>query len=236
MAELNGRARSVYVRAMFGRIARRYDLMNRLMTLGGDLLWRRFAVRKAELPAGGVLLDLATGTGDVAFTALRQVNGLTVVGADFSLPMLRVGRGRPLGERVAWCAADALHLPFPDGEFDGGISAFQLRNLPPESLADSFAEQARVVKPGGRVVSLDTSRPPENRARPLIDFHLYRVLPLLGRLFSDDVAAYFYLTDSTGGFKTAAELAALMRQSGLTGVSFRKFAAGAVAVHWGTKG
>jgi demethylmenaquinone methyltransferase/2-methoxy-6-polyprenyl-1,4-benzoquinol methylase len=235
LAELEGRERAAYVRAMFDRVARRYDLMNRLMTLGGDLLWRRFAVRRAEVRAGGLLLDLGAGTGDVAFEALRQVDGLRVVGADFSLPMMRVGRRRPLGGRVAWCAADALHLPFPEGEFDVVISAFLTRNLPPKSLADGFAEQARVLKPGGRVVSLDTTRPPENRARPLIDFYLYRVLPLLGRLFSDDPAAYIYLADSTGGFKTADELAALMHQGGLAGVSFRTFAAGTVAVHWGIK-
>src|SRR5690349_15351882 len=108
MANLTGEARSKYVQQMFGRIAQRYNLMNRLMTFGQDMRWRRYVVQQAQLPAGGALLDLATGTGDIAFEAKKTVTDATIVGADFAVPMMRVGQTMPLGSAVNWSAADAL--------------------------------------------------------------------------------------------------------------------------------
>lgn len=221
------------VRAMFDRIAGRYQLMNALMTFGRDRAWRRAVVRAAALPSGGRLLDLASGTGDIALEALREDPGLRVVAADFSLEMMRVGRRRPGGGRIAWCAADALTLPFADATFDAVTSGYLLRNV--ADRAGAFREQARVVRPGGRVVCLDTSPPPRSALRPLVRLYLRRVIPLLGRLVAGDRSAYAYLSASTEGFKTPEQLAAIMREAGLADVRCERFMAGTIAVHVGTR-
>jgi demethylmenaquinone methyltransferase/2-methoxy-6-polyprenyl-1,4-benzoquinol methylase len=218
---------------MFGRIAGRYDLMNRLMTFGRDGAWRRHVVAEAAPGPGARLLDLGTGTGDIAFEALGQAGRLTVVGADFTLAMMQVGRRRPGGERVLWCGADALRLPFADASFDAVTSGYLLRNVPDQLAA--FREQARVVRPGGRVVCLDTSPPPRGPMRPLVRFHLRFVIPLLGRIVAGDAEAYRYLPETTRRFKTPEELASLMRQAGLTGVGWKRFMFGTIAVHAGMK-
>jgi demethylmenaquinone methyltransferase/2-methoxy-6-polyprenyl-1,4-benzoquinol methylase len=221
------------VRAMFDRIAGRYQLMNALMTFGRDRAWRRAVVLAAALPAGGRLLDLASGTGDIALEALRLDPGARVTAADFSLEMMRVGRRRPDGGRIAWCAADALALPFADACFDAVTSGYLLRNV--ADRLGAFREQARVVRPGGRVVCLDTSPPPATPLRPFVLLYLRRIVPLLGRLIAGERSAYAYLSASTEGFKTPAELAAIMREAGLVDVSFRRFMAGTIAVHVGTR-
>src|SRR5512145_2637475 len=124
MAHLTGDTRAAYVRDMFGRIAGHYNLMNRLMTGGQDLRWRRFVVQQAQLKPGDKLLDLATGTGDIAFEALKTTPGIQAVGADFSLPMMRVGMQLPMGKAVGWAGADALNLPFPDATFNAVTSGY----------------------------------------------------------------------------------------------------------------
>ena len=221
------------VRAMFDRIAGRYQLMNALMTFGRDRAWRRAVVLAAALPAGGRLLDLASGTGDIALEALRLVAGVRVTAADFSLEMIRIGRRRPGGDRIAWCAADALSLPFADAGFDAVTSGYLLRNV--ADRVGAFREQARVVRPGGRVVCLDTSPPPASPLRPIVRLYLRRIIPLLGRLIAGDRSAYAYLSASTEGFKAPDELAAIMREAGLIGVRYRRFMAGTIAVHVGMR-
>jgi demethylmenaquinone methyltransferase/2-methoxy-6-polyprenyl-1,4-benzoquinol methylase len=233
MAHLEGKERAAYVQQMFGRIASRYNLMNRLMTFGQDMRWRRFVVAQANLPAGGKLLDLATGTGDIAFEAVKAVPDLQVVGADFALPMMQVGKQYPLGERVLWSGADALNLPFPDNTFDAVTSGYLIRNV--IDVPRTFAEQLRVLKPGGRIVVLDTSPPPKNLFRPFILIQLKYIIPLLGRLISPDASAYQYLPESTQSFKTPEELATIMRQAGLKNVQYKTFMFGTIAVHWGEK-
>lgn len=233
MAGLEGRERAAYVRRMFGRIAGRYDLMNRLMTFGQDRRWRRYLVKQAALPPGGRLLDVATGTGDIAFEALRQQPDAEVVGADFAQEMMRVGRVRPGGDRVAWATADALALPLADASFDAVTSGYLMRNV--IDVAGAFREQMRVVRPGGRVVTLDTSPPPRNALRPFIMFHLKTVIPALGRLVAGDSSAYTYLPESTQAFKSPDELADIMRGVGLVDVRYRRFMFGTMAVHTGTR-
>ncbi|GIL08905.1 MAG: demethylmenaquinone methyltransferase [Chloroflexota bacterium] len=233
MAHLQGRERAVYVRDMFDRIAGRYNLMNRLMTFGQDIRWRRFVVQQARLPAGGRLLDLATGTGDIAFEALRAVPDVRAIGADFSLPMMRVGQRLPAGARVAWLGADALDLPFAADTFDAVTSGYLVRNV--IDIPRTLREQLRVLKPGGRIVILDSAPPPANLLRPFILFHLRVIIPTLGRLVSGDAAAYQYLPSSTQAFKTPDELAAIMRAAGVANVQYRTFMFGTMAVHWGDK-
>lgn len=231
---------------MFGRIAQRYDLMNRLMTFGQDRRWRRFVVQQAHLSSGQRLLDIATGTGDIAFEARRQIPDLRVTAADFAVPMMRVGQQRerariardPRATNAAaqpldWLAADTLHLPYPAQVFDAITSGYLFRNV--ADIPGALREQIRVLKPGGWLVTLDTTPPPRNLLRPFIQLHLKVVIPTLGRLISGDADAYAYLPESTLHFKTAEELADLMRTAGLVKVQYKRFMLGTMAVHWGQK-
>jgi demethylmenaquinone methyltransferase / 2-methoxy-6-polyprenyl-1,4-benzoquinol methylase len=233
MAALQGKARAEYVQDMFDRIAGRYNLMNRLMTFGQDLKWRRFVIQKARLKAGDDMLDLATGTGDIAFEAVRSVPGVRAIGGDFSLGMMRVGQHLPYGDQVIWNGTDALNLPYAAETFDALTAGYLIRNV--YDIPRAFAEQLRVLKPGGRVVILDTSPPPHNVLRPFILFHLKYVIPTLGKIISDNADAYQYLPESTQAFKTPDELAAIMRNAGFVNVQYKTFMFGTMAVHWGEK-
>jgi demethylmenaquinone methyltransferase / 2-methoxy-6-polyprenyl-1,4-benzoquinol methylase len=235
MTHLQGQERAVYVQDMFGRIAGRYNIMNRLMTFGQDLKWRRFVVRQAKLKAGDRLLDLATGTGDIAFEALKAVPTVRAIGADFALPMMVVGKKLPLGDKVGWSGADALNLPFPDESFDAVTSGYLARNV--INIPRMFAEQLRVLKSGGRIVVLDSSPPKANIFRPFIEIHMRYVIPILGRVIAGKKAAdaYQYLPASTQAFKSPEELAELMRAAGIKNVQYRTFMFGTQAVHWGEK-
>lgn len=236
MANLTGSERSQYVQDMFDRIAERYNIMNRIMTGGQDMKWRRFVIEKAQLPTNGKLLDLATGTGDIAFEALRKTPSAQVIGADFALQMMHVGqRQAEYGGKVGWAGADAMQLPFTDTSFDAVVSGYLVRNV--IDIPQTLQEQSRVLKSGGRIVILDTSPPPNNILKPFILMHLKYGIPLLGRLIAGKSAsdAYTYLPESTQKFKTPEELATLIEQAGFKDVAFKTFMFGTMAVHWGTK-
>jgi demethylmenaquinone methyltransferase / 2-methoxy-6-polyprenyl-1,4-benzoquinol methylase len=221
------------VQNIFSRIAPRYDLMNRLMTGGMDIAWRREVIARARLAPGQCLLDLGSGTGDMAREALRQQPACRVVAADFTLGMMLVGQQRP-GLPLAWSAADALHLPFPSACLDALVSGFLLRNV--ADLDQTLREQLRVLKPGGRWVSLDTTRPKPNLLSPFIHFHMHTVIPFLGTLLTGQRDAYTYLPDSSEAFLRAEELAARMAAAGFKNVAYRRLNFGTVAIHWGEKG
>ncbi len=225
--------KAAYVNQMFDGIAQRYDLMNRLMTAGQDVRWRQLLVHAAALPAGGRLLDIAAGTGDIGFEALRQAPDSQVVAADFSLPMMEAGRAKRYSHRLAWLGADALRLPFADDSFDAVSSGFLLRNV--VDVQAALAEQRRVVKPGGHVVCLETSPPPDNLLRPAIDLHLRVGIPTLGRLISGPGQAYSYLPQSSIAFMPPDALADLFRAVGLREVRYRRLMLGTVAIHVGVK-
>ena len=180
MAHLAGDERARYVQNMFARIAGRYDLMNRLMTAGQDGQWRRHAIQQARLPNNGRLLDIATGTGDIAREGLEQHPGITAVGGDFTIEMMRVGKGQPNRKKIRWTAADTLALPFPDAVFDAVTSGFLMRNVIDVPMA--FREQVRVLRPGGRIVVLESSPPKENALQPFIRLHLNYIIPKIGLL------------------------------------------------------
>ena len=221
------------VQKMFGQIAGRYDLMNRLMTFGQDQVWRKCVVRAAATPKGGILLDAGTGTGRIGQEALKDDPLATVVGSDFSLEMMRVGRQRKNGGSMLWCAGDALYLPFKRASFDVVTSGYLIRNV--SNAVQAFSEQVRVVKPGGRVVCLDTSPPPDNFFRSAILFFLNTIIPFLGQLISGNRSAYTYLPESTKEFSTPEQLAHMMRAAGLADIKYRKYMFGTIAVHVGSK-
>ncbi len=219
------------VRSMFARIAARYDLMNRLMTFGQDRAWQREVVRQAALPAGGRLLDIGCGTGGIAKMAATDPS-LRITAADFTLEMLQQGRSAPPWRQLAWCCADALALPFADRTFEAVTSGYLLRNV--VAIDRALDEQIRVAKPGARIVCLDTAPPDQHFLRPLINFHMQRVIPWLGGLVSGDRYAYQYLPQSTQAFKTAAELARLMRAAGLLDIAFQRRMFNTVTIIHGT--
>ncbi len=237
MTHLKGDDRARFVQEMFTDIAPRYDLMNRLMTAGQDVAWRREAIRRARLAPGARVLDLGAGTGDLAREAARQQPAARVVAADFTLAMmLRAKEQRERGPAqapFAWTAADARCLPFADGAFDAVVSGFLMRNV--GEVAPVLREQWRVLKPGGQIVVLDTTRPQRNAFWPFIWVHLHLVIPFVGGLVAGARNAYTYLPDSTEGFLRAEDLAGSLVAAGFKNVGFRRLMFGTVAIHWGEK-
>jgi demethylmenaquinone methyltransferase/2-methoxy-6-polyprenyl-1,4-benzoquinol methylase len=219
---------------MFTRIAARYDLMNSLMTGGRHHAWRRRVARAAAAAPDGPVLDLATGTADLAL-ALRALDPRRlVVGADFSEGMLREGRAKlaARGERrVPLLAADALALPFRDGAFACVMSAFLLRNL--EDLERGFREMRRVTRPGGLVLSLDIVRPATPAWDALFGVYFGKLVPAIGALVARDRQAYTYLPQSVDRFVTPPALARLMEKVGLRDVRYRRLGLGTIALHVG---
>jgi demethylmenaquinone methyltransferase/2-methoxy-6-polyprenyl-1,4-benzoquinol methylase len=233
MAHLTGEERAQYVQGMFARIAGRYDLMNRLMTAGQDVRWRRYVIQQANLPAGGLLLDIATGTGEIAQEGLNQQPDIQVIGGDFTMEMMMAGRHIPQRRAIEWTVADTLSLPFPKDTFDAVTSGFLMRNV--IDVPGAFFEQLRVTKPGGRVVVLESSPPKDNLLRPFIRFHLNHIIPTLGRVVTGDGDAYRYLPASTQQFQNPESLAGIMRKEGLEAVEFKMFMFGTIAIHTGRK-
>ncbi len=233
MSELQGPERAEYVQAMFARIAGRYNLMNRVMTFGQDARWRRYVIRQARLPRNGRLLDIATGTGDIAYEGLRQHPGIQSVGGDFTIEMMQVGQRYPERAGLQWVGADTLALPFAGDTFDAVTSGFLMRNV--IDVPGALSEQLRVTRPGGRVVILESSPPKANPLRPFIRLHLNVIIPMLGRLLTGEVDAYRYLPDSTQRFSTPGALAVAMRDAGFVDVDYRLFMFGTIAVHVGVK-
>lgn len=233
MTHLQGAARAGYVRDMFARISRRYDLMNRLISAGQDGAWRRAVIAAARVPHGGRVLDVATGTGDMLVEALRQAPDTLAVGSDFTVEMMQVGQAKPGTQRIQWCAADAHHLPYRDETFDAVTSGFGVRNFIDREAA--FREQRRVLKTGGRVICLEISKPPRNLLRPLFLLYFNRLVPVAGGIISGERDAYIYLPQSVNEFLTPDELKATMLRAGFREVAYRRLMLGTVAIHTGLK-
>jgi demethylmenaquinone methyltransferase / 2-methoxy-6-polyprenyl-1,4-benzoquinol methylase len=229
-----------YVNNMFGRIAHRYDIVNRLMAGGMDIYWRKALVDAAPLAPRTRILDMATGTGDVIFTAAQRQPSLgLLVGADFTLPMLEVGQRRaadnhlPPGNRVRWTAADTLSIPFSDESFDIVTSAFLMRNV--IDVTAAIQEQTRVARRGGKIITMDVPRPAPTLWGRLFRLYFHRIMPIFCGLVSGQPDAYVYLPHSADAFLNPEEYAEVMRSVGLKNVTYRTLLRGTVALHVGTK-
>jgi demethylmenaquinone methyltransferase/2-methoxy-6-polyprenyl-1,4-benzoquinol methylase len=225
-----------FVREMFTAIAPRYDLLNRLLSLGIDRRWRRAAVDRLgwEARPDGLYLDACAGTLDLAAElARRRSFAGRVVGADFSARMLRLGAGKARPDVVRPAAADALELPFPDGSFDGAMVAFGVRNL--TDLGAGLAELARVLKPGARLVILEFTTPAWAPFRALYLFYFHRLLPLIGRAVSGHPTAYSYLPASVSAFPAPDALLEALGTAGFRDGGYSLLTGGIAALHWGTR-
>jgi demethylmenaquinone methyltransferase/2-methoxy-6-polyprenyl-1,4-benzoquinol methylase len=223
---------------MFGRIAKRYDLLNHLLSANTDRRWRRLVARKLQgalLRERACALDVACGTGDLSLALAAKAGRARIVGVDFCRPMLEIAaRKRSLdAPSPVFVEADALRLPFPDESFDAVSIAFGLRNL--SSVEGGLRELWRVLKPGGRVAVLEFSSPVVPGVRALFRFYFTRVLPRVGGLISGSRGAYEYLPDSVSRFPDQDGLAQLMRGVGFEEVEYQNLTGGIAALHMGTR-
>ncbi|MBI5033494.1 MAG: bifunctional demethylmenaquinone methyltransferase/2-methoxy-6-polyprenyl-1,4-benzoquinol methylase UbiE [Chloroflexi bacterium] len=232
MTKLSGTAKSTYVQKMFDSIAPRYDLMNAVMTFGQHQSMRRSAARIAQPPRNGLALDLATGTGDFAI-ALQEVEPTCrVVGVDFAVEMMRLGQTKYNGQ-VQFTAGDMLKLPMPDNIFDCTVNGFVLRNV--ADVRTAFTEMYRVLKPGGRAVSLEITSPRTPIWKDIFGIYFDHMMPRIGGWLSGNPDAYRYLPQSVHDFLAPEAVVDLMRAVGFHDVYFRRWALGSMAIYVGIK-
>ncbi len=221
------------VAEMFGRIVRRYDLMNRLMTGGMDVRWRKKAVTAARGAGDERALDVATGTGDLAI-ALADGGFREVIGIDFAPEMIAAAEAKRHGRAdLTFQVGDALHLPFPDDHFDAVTVSFGLRNM--KDYQAAITEMTRVVKPGGRWICLELTPYRTPVLGTLFNWYFTRIVPTIGGWLSGDAEAYHYLPTSVASFPDAETLLTLMRAAGLAAVEYELLGMGTVALHVGIK-
>jgi demethylmenaquinone methyltransferase/2-methoxy-6-polyprenyl-1,4-benzoquinol methylase len=219
---------------MFSGIAKRYDLLNHLLSGNVDKRWRRIVatrVREKLSSSGARVLDVACGTGDLSLT-LFESTGARVVGTDFCRPMLQIAAAK-LAREIPLIEGDALNLPFREASFEAVTIAFGLRNL--ASVENGLAELRRVLKPGGWVAVLEFSRPANAMLRPVFGLYFTRVLPLMGGLISGSPRAYSYLPASVQKFPDQQQLSLLMQRAGFDQVQFENLTGGIAALHMGRK-
>jgi len=220
---------------MFDAIVPTYDVLNRLMSMGMDVGWRRRAVALCLRDRPSLALDVGTGTGDlVRMLAAGMAAGGRAVGVDFSLRMLRTARLTAARPVEAFVAADALELPFERGRMDAMVTAFTLRNV--RDLKSALSSFARVLRPGGRLVILEMTPMGGGPFPRLFRFYFGKIVPLFGRLISGHPFAYSYLPDSVRRFPSAEDLARMIADAGFDDVSFTRHGLGSVAIHQAMRG
>ena len=218
------------IQGMFGRIAHRYDLLNRTLSLGRDVSWRKTVARRVESERPECVLDICTGTGDLALA----INETLVFGADFCLPMLAIARDKAAsrGRSLPLCAADALCLPLDDASVDVVTVAFGIRNF--ADLEAGLAELVRVLRPGGTLLVLEFSRP-RGPLAPLLGWWLRNVPPRVGRVVSGDPEAYQYLPDSVGSFAEGREVCRALASAGLGDIEAQSLTGGVASLYQGRR-
>lgn len=222
---------------MFDAIAPRYDLLNRLLSLGIDKRWRRFAVKQIRLSPGGRVLDVATGTADVALEiAASTPDNITIVGVDFSPQMVELGRIKvkqsQFSERISLQVAPCESIPFEDNSFDSATIAFGIRNVVDRLCG--LKEMLRVLKPDGKIVILEFSNPRSKVFKALYNFYFMKILPVIGGLLSD-FGAYKYLPDSVLEFPSQEDFKAIMKEAGFKNVNHKDLTFGIATVYTGEK-
>jgi demethylmenaquinone methyltransferase / 2-methoxy-6-polyprenyl-1,4-benzoquinol methylase len=225
------------VHGVFTRVANRYDVMNDLMSVGIHRLWKDAMMDWLAPRPGQRLLDVAGGTGDVAFRFLARARTAHATVCDMTESMLVEGRKRAEAENMAssldWIVGDAMALPFPDRAFDVYTISFGIRNV--TRIADALAEAYRVLKPGGRLMVLEFSQIPNDLMQKAYDLYSFNVIPLMGQIVANDRASYQYLVESIRKFPDQESFAATIRQAGFGQVKYRNLSMGIAALHSGWK-
>jgi demethylmenaquinone methyltransferase/2-methoxy-6-polyprenyl-1,4-benzoquinol methylase len=231
------RPKGAQVEEMFDNIAPAYDFMNRAMTLGIDKCWRKKVVKMVQQARPAAILDVATGTGDLAIQLAKAVTNGKVTGIDLSEGMLSVGRKKVaeagLADRIELRQADCLALPFDDCTFDIVTVAFGVRNF--EHLDKGYAEMARVLRPGGKLIVLELSTPTSAIVKPFYKLYTRGIIPALGRLVSSDSRAYSYLPESIAAMPQGERMLTLMTESGFSESTLRRLTFGVSTIYCGTK-
>lgn len=235
--EGDNRGKAEQVRQMFDSISGAYDFMNRAMTMGVDRLWRRKAVRTVERHNPRTVVDLATGTGDLAIALARSISGAKITGYDLSEGMLQIGCAKVekagLSGRISLHQADCLSLPASDNCADAVTVAYGVRNF--EHLLEGYREMLRILRPGGLLCVLELSTPRGRLTAPLYRFYTRRIIPLAGRLISRDKRAYTYLPESIAAVPQGAQMCALMSEAGFRDCRFRPMTFGACTMYTAVK-
>lgn len=226
-------AHGATVADMFDNIADRYDLMNLVMTWGQEPRFIRDTINAVKLGPTPSVLDIATGTGDLAIEAANQRYGATVHGLDISSEMLEVARTRPGGKNITWRTGDAMDLPYDDNSFDAVTHGYLLRNV--TDIAKTLEEQYRVLKPGGWMASLEMSPAPRNAIKPFSTAYIKYIVPRLANAITQNADAYEYLSRTSRAFHTADRIEAMMQEAGFIATGYRTYMFGTMAIHWAQK-
>ncbi len=228
-------AKARYVNEMFARIARRYDFMNRLMSLGRDRAWRRALIKAANPPNPGRVLDVGTGTADLAIELAGGAD--SVVALDFCPEMMSLGRykvsKKGVQHKIEFILGDAAALPFADDSFDCALAGFVLRNM--ADMPRCLAEISRILKPNGCIALLELVMPPSRLVRAFHHLYLWWLTPIIGRVVTGNGNAYAYLPRSIADFPKAQEMKGVLERIGFRNVSYRPLNLGAIAIYTGLK-
>ena len=225
------------VHGVFSRVASKYDVMNDLMSMGIHRVWKDAMMDWLAPRPGQRLLDVAGGTGDVAFRFLKRAPGATAMVCDMTEPMLIEGRKRAEAEQLAasldWVVGDAMALPFPSNSFDTYTISFGIRNV--TRIPDALREAYRVLRPGGRIMVLEFSQIPNDMLQAVYDAYSFNVIPVMGQIVANDRDSYQYLVESIRKFPTQEIFASMIREAGFEHVKYRNLTMGIAALHSGWK-
>ena len=234
---VKGKKKEEYVHSVFEKIADKYDFMNSLLSFRRHKVWRKFTMKKMNINVGDTALDVACGTADWTI-ALAEVSKTGIItGIDFSQNMLEVGKQKvselKLDKQIELVFGNAMDLPFEDNTFNHATIGFALRNVP--NIEKVLSEMTRVIKPGGKVVSLELSKPNRALFRKIYYFYFYKVLPFLGKIFANRYEQYAWLPESLTNFPDQKELAEIFQKAGLENIEVYPLTGGIAALHIGTK-
>lgn len=233
----DSRSKSEQIKTMFDNIAPAYDFMNRAMTFGIDRCWRRKAVDMLAKTSPREILDVATGTGDLAMLLARRIKESKVTGLDLSEGMIAVGRKKVgeagLEERISLQCGDCLNMPFEENSFDAVTVAYGVRNF--ENLLQGYREMLRVLRPGGTINVIELSTPTSPIVKPLYKFYTRYIIPTVGRMVSKDVRAYAYLPESIAAVPQRQAMTSLMSEAGFINPSYRTLTFGTCCIYTATK-